>query len=285
MYGLKRVRTRRHDALARLRWDQLESLLATYYRRAGFSVEVVGAGGTGARYDVGIDLKLYKGDQFLIVQCRHWKVRPVPPNAVHDLIGMMLTAGATGAIFVSSGEFNRYARESAARYQGVQLVDGGMLRAMVGPEAAALPPPTTAPPPTHTPADMPWPPVDRRWTHDSPMYRMSRSAALSNGLGGVLALVAVSLGFVAVVLWATAPPAPTPRPVVAAAAAPVPAPTRVATQSGAVTSAPAARSPAIRSTVPATRPAPPPPTEEEIRESQRKAEEAMRVLEASTPEA
>jgi hypothetical protein len=36
--------------------------------------------------------------------------------------------------------------------------------------------------------------------------------------------------------------------------------------------------------VPAQRPAPP-PTEEEIRESQRKAEEAMRVLEASTPEA
>ncbi len=58
MSGLKPVSQRRNDALSRVGWEQLESLLATYYRAQGYQVEEVGTGATGARFDGGIDLKL-----------------------------------------------------------------------------------------------------------------------------------------------------------------------------------------------------------------------------------
>lgn len=136
-YGLKNVRQRRDDALARVGWDQLELLLAAYYRGQGYAVEHVGTAGVGSRYDGGIDLKLRRGDEYVVVQCKHWNAKQVPHNDVHQLLGVMLSEGATGAIFVTSGEFSAYAVESAARSGRVQLVDGEALRAMLGP----LPPP------------------------------------------------------------------------------------------------------------------------------------------------
>ena len=39
MQGLKNVRTRRTDALTQVGWDQLESLLAVYYRGQGYTVD------------------------------------------------------------------------------------------------------------------------------------------------------------------------------------------------------------------------------------------------------
>ena len=64
--GLKVVRHRRDDALSRIRWDELESLLADYYQGQGFDVEHVGTGGSKARFDGGIDLKLRKDDAYLL---------------------------------------------------------------------------------------------------------------------------------------------------------------------------------------------------------------------------
>ena len=48
--GLKSVRNRRDDALNRIGWDRLESLLADHYRHEGYTVEHVGTGGTGRRF-------------------------------------------------------------------------------------------------------------------------------------------------------------------------------------------------------------------------------------------
>jgi len=48
-YGLKNVRQRRDDALARVGWDQLELLLAAYCRGQGYAVEHVGTAGVGSR--------------------------------------------------------------------------------------------------------------------------------------------------------------------------------------------------------------------------------------------
>lgn len=133
MPGLKPVRRRRDDALARVGWDQLETLLAAYYRSEGYEVEHVGTGATGAKFDGGIDLKLRRGEQFIVVQCKHWNAMKVPHNAVHELSGLMVNYGATGAILATSGEFTKAAIEAAQRLGHVQLIDGDELRMMLGP--------------------------------------------------------------------------------------------------------------------------------------------------------
>jgi restriction system protein len=133
MSGLKRVSQRRNDALSRVGWEQLESLLANYYRGRGYQVEEVGTGATGAKFDGGIDLKLRKDNEYILVQCKHWNAMKVTHNAVHELLGIMVNQGATGAILVSSGEFSKAAIEAATRQGHVQLIDGEELRAMIGP--------------------------------------------------------------------------------------------------------------------------------------------------------
>jgi restriction endonuclease Mrr len=131
-WGLKAVRHRRSDALSRVGWDGLERLLAEHYRREGYRVEHVGTGGNGRRFDGGIDLKLRRDDAYVLVQSKHWNAYQVTHNAVHELLGLMVNEGATGAILVTSGEFTRAAIEAATRHGHVQLVDGDDLRAMLG---------------------------------------------------------------------------------------------------------------------------------------------------------
>jgi len=133
MRGLKNVRTRRTDALSQLRWEQLESLLAAYYRAQGYTVDHCGTGASRARFDGGIDLKLRKDDAYILVQCKHWNAKQVPHNDVHQLLGLMVNEGATGAIVVTSGEFTRAAIDAATKQGHVQLVDGDALRVMLGP--------------------------------------------------------------------------------------------------------------------------------------------------------
>lgn len=132
MNGLKNVRQRRDDALARVGWERLETLLAEHYRERGFRVEHVGTAGTGARFDGGIDLKLHREDEYILVQCKHWNAKQVPHNAVHELLGLLVNEGATGAILVSSGEFTRAAIDAATRQGHVELIDGDALRLMLG---------------------------------------------------------------------------------------------------------------------------------------------------------
>ncbi|WP_129135668.1 restriction endonuclease [Luteimonas sp. YGD11-2] len=136
-YGLKGVSRRRDDVLTRVRWDRLEHLLADWYRDAGYAVEHVGTGATSSAFDGGIDLKLRRGDEYLLVQVKHWNAYKVPHNDVHQLIGLMVNEGASGAILATSGEFTRAAIEAATRHGHVRLIDGDELRTMLGrlPEA------------------------------------------------------------------------------------------------------------------------------------------------------
>lgn len=131
--SLKRVRQRHDDALARLPWDRFEALLAAYYRVQGYQVEHVGTGAGGARFDGGIDLKLRRDDAYVLVQCKHWNANQVTHNAVHELLGLMVNEGATGAVLISSGEFTDAAQAAARRQGHVQLIDGVGVRAMLAP--------------------------------------------------------------------------------------------------------------------------------------------------------
>ncbi|MEN1928438.1 restriction endonuclease [Luteimonas sp. MJ250] len=130
--GLKRVRERRNDALAGEDWARVERLLADYYRGQSYAVEHCGTGGRAARFDGGVDLRLRRDGETILVQCKHWNAYQVPHNAVHQLLGIMVNEQATGAIVVTSGEFTRAAIEAATRHGHVQLVDGDDLRRMLG---------------------------------------------------------------------------------------------------------------------------------------------------------
>lgn len=130
--SLKDNKNRWNDGLSNIQWEEFEKLLADYYAQKGFRVEHVGTGGTTAKYDGGIDLKLYKDDKYTIVQCKHWNVKQVPHNDVHQLIGLMATEKADAAIFVTSGEYTRAALNVGEKYKQIELVDGTTLRKRLG---------------------------------------------------------------------------------------------------------------------------------------------------------
>lgn len=260
MTGLKNVRRRRDDALSRIDWRALERLLAAYYRDLGWWVEHCGTGAGASRFDGGVDLRLRRDAEVVLVQCKHWNAKQVTHNAVHELLGVMVNERATGAILVSSGEFTDAAIAAAQRNGLVKLIDGDALRGMLGalPEDPDASDPfveasAVAPPPARARAQ----PPGRR----------------SDGWLWLIALIC-AIGFVLVVremLDRTADTAGEPPPEPASA----PRPVIILHEPRAVDAAPTEAAPVA---------APPPPTEAEIRESQRKADEAMRVIEESTPE-
>lgn len=252
MSGLKNVSQRHDDALSRIGWAELEHLLVAYYRDVGWWVEHAGTGGSGARFDGGVDLRIRRDAEFVLVQCKHWNAKQVPHNAVHELLGLMVNEGASGGILFSSGEFTRAAIDAAQRHGHVKLIDGDVLRTMLGP----LPEPSAqaeAPAPAR-PALATRPPVAQ--TH------------ANRWLWLVALICAIAFAFIVrAILGRTAdtavePPAETVRPTVQ--------PTIVV-----YAPQPAAVAPAAKSR---------PQTEAEIRESQRKADEAMRLIEDRTPE-
>jgi restriction system protein len=258
MSGLKNVRQRRNDALSRIGWDELERVLAAYYRDVGWWVEHAGTGGTGAKTDGGVDLRLRRNDEVVLVQCKHWNAKQVPHNAVHELLGVMVNEGATGAILVSSGEFTRAAIEAAQRQGKVKLIDGDALRAMLG-----------TLPETAEPGD-PFAAASASTPASAPRVRARPRAAQGRPWMWWIALVA-AIGFVLIVRAMLARTADT-------AVEPPPDPPRAVTPTI-----------VIHAPVPVAAPGPPPPpprapTEAEIRESQRKADEAMKLIEDSTPE-
>ena len=263
--GLKSVRRRRYDALSCIGWAQLERLMARHYQREGYAVEHVGTGGTRQRFDGGIDLKLRKGSAYVLVQCKHWNAKQVPHNAVHELLGLMVNERATGAVLVTSGEFTRAAIEAAGKQDRVQLVDGDALRTLLGPLLDDEP--ADAVPEARTPLGR----------------RPSRMATANDTWALGLLLLFLKIGFALALLWAMSSafrqalsPILVPRPPVSGVAPVVrPEPSPIA-------SAPTTALPPVDAPVEAPV-AMPAPTPDEIRASRRKADEAMRVIEATTP--
>lgn len=274
MSGLKNVSKRYNDALSRIDWQALERLLAAYYRDIGWWVEHVGTGGSGTQFDGGIDLKLRRGSEYVLVQCKHWNAKQVPHNAVHELIGLMVNESATGAILISSGEFTRAAVDAAQRQGHVKLIDGETLRGMLG----TLPDVPDATDPfveavmdavTHGPAARSTPVRRARARGVSPAG--TRAMPIWWGL----ALVAV-VGFLLIIRailirtadTAEAPPAETADEMALQPTITIYEPVPIT----------------VRRAPPMPPPRPPPPTDAEIRESQRKADEAMRLIQDRTPE-
>jgi len=274
MYRRKRVRERRDDALTRVGWEQLEVLLATWYRERGYDVEHTGTAASGSKYDGGIDLKLRRPGEYVLVQVKHWNAYKVPHNDVHQLLGLMVNEGATDAILITSGEFTKAAIEAATRHGHVRLIDGNELRAMLGP----LPEPVS-------PAASPL--VARAGkrllgaVEDRIRYGRRRHSPDDLGFGDLLLRLAVAVVFMAFVVWTFQHAF---QQVMVnlqhTAAKATQAPPAAFSSSAAQTRHQDQVAPTLQIAPPAIQH----PTPTEIRESKRKADEAIKVLAPNTPE-
>lgn len=108
------------DTVSNLTWSEFEQLTAAAFRRQGYRVmENCGGGADG-----GIDLVLVRGDERVLVQCKHWRTSNVGVSLVRELYGITRSrehAGSRGC-FVTFGHYTSDAREFA-RANGIELVD------------------------------------------------------------------------------------------------------------------------------------------------------------------
>jgi restriction system protein len=112
------------DKATHLTWGQVQSLMRDTYQRQGYVVE------TASDRRTPVDLVLTRGGDRIFVEFRHWQVWEVPDKAVHDLAGYASGAGVDHSIMVTTGRFSDHARGYASS-RGLELVDGGSLRALV----------------------------------------------------------------------------------------------------------------------------------------------------------
>jgi glutaredoxin len=129
MGGLKRVARRFDDWLSAIDWRDFERLLAEHYRQAGFVVQECGTANGQQRFGGGVDLRLFRGNETTLVQCKRWTAMKVAHNPVHELLGIVVAQNATRGILVNSGEFTEAAKRAAANSGGrIELVDGAAVR-------------------------------------------------------------------------------------------------------------------------------------------------------------
>ncbi|MBP6750929.1 MAG: restriction endonuclease [Xanthomonadaceae bacterium] len=269
------------DAPVRIGRAEFERLLAEHYREQGWQVERC-ANAQGI--DRGIDFKLRRQQEYVLVHCKHWNALEAPQHDVNGLIAAMAAESATGAILICGGEFSPEARIAAQRQARLRLIDGAALREMLGslPElprnratfkASAPPQPASHSAPGRVTA--------------SSAAASSRAARSSSPMqiGGGLVFLGLLIA-AAIFVYGVMNQAPSPPPIVVAPPTPAPATTAVADSAAEATPPP---KPTIE--VPGVDDAPPndpaqTPTsaEAEAREAQRRAEEAMKVIESNTPE-
>jgi len=122
------------EALRSMSWRDFELLVGEAFRLEGYSVTETGGGGA----DGGIDLKLKKGSEVFLVQCKQWRAYKVSVNVVRELFGVMSAEGATGGFVVTSGIFTADAK-AFAEGRNIDLIDGQALATMVERARAARP--------------------------------------------------------------------------------------------------------------------------------------------------
>jgi len=120
------------EALRGMSWRDFELLVGEAFRQQGYSVTETGGGGA----DGGIDLKLKKGSEVFLVQCKQWRAYKVSVNVVRELFGVMSAEGATGGFVVTSGVFTADAR-AFAEGRNIDLIDGQALTKMIDRARAA----------------------------------------------------------------------------------------------------------------------------------------------------
>jgi superfamily II DNA or RNA helicase len=111
------------EKIKQLSPNQFEQIVASYYEKLRFKVEV-----TGGAYDKGVDIIARRisdiGEEYLIVQCKHYPTTSIGPNYIREVIGTRQSQpNATRAILVASGTFSDEAIRLADKHN-IILIDG-----------------------------------------------------------------------------------------------------------------------------------------------------------------
>jgi restriction system protein len=110
-----------------LPWREFERLVCEAYRRKGYVAQGVGT----ASADGGVDIELSRPGDKVVVQCKQWRAYTVGVTTVRELLGIVVSTGATKGIVVTSGRFTREARRFAEQNPQVELVDGPQLARLI----------------------------------------------------------------------------------------------------------------------------------------------------------
>lgn len=248
------------DALRRIDRAKLQGLLVAYYRELGWWVERA-TGDTGFDHAVWV---LKRDRDVLLLDCRHWDGAHRPQDAVSSLVRELEQAGANGGILLDTKPFTPADHEAANRHGHVRLIDARDLDGMLGvlPEQRGQADPFVPP--------LPVPEVAR------PRPRAVRTARRGNAMWWLIALgcLVVFVLLVRALLARTADTALPPHE-----------PRRTATESRSATDgdrpAPVVQIAPVRVPAPIRSHAMPDAT---TVDGDRRSEEAMRLIEESTPE-
>jgi HJR/Mrr/RecB family endonuclease len=111
------------EKISRLSPNQFEQVVASYYEKLRFKVEV-----TGGAHDQGVDIIARRisdiGEEYLIVQCKHYPTTTIGPSYIREVIGTRQSQpNATRAVLVTSGTFSEEAIRLADK-NNIILIDG-----------------------------------------------------------------------------------------------------------------------------------------------------------------
>ena len=109
------------DSIKALGWKEFEELVAEAYRRQDFRVIENGFGPDG-----GVDVKLIKGNQTTLVQCKQLSSKYVGVAVIREMFGVMTAESASKVVIICCGGFTRDAL-SFAENKPIELIGGAEL--------------------------------------------------------------------------------------------------------------------------------------------------------------
>lgn len=115
------------ESIRSLTWKEFEELVAEAYRRKGYIVRENAHTGP----DGGIDITLEKDGCKYLVQCKQWRSYKVGVKVAREMLGLVTSHRATGAIIVTCGKFTQEARSFAVRNHAIQLIEENQLVELV----------------------------------------------------------------------------------------------------------------------------------------------------------
>lgn len=114
------------ESIRDLPWRRFEELVAEAFRRDGYAViENARAGADG-----GVDIRLRKGGESYLVQCKNWRKQRIGVAKVREMFGVLVAESAREVFVVCSGTFTADAVRFA-KGKPINLVDGDTLMEMV----------------------------------------------------------------------------------------------------------------------------------------------------------
>lgn len=118
------------DVFAAIEWRRFEALVEALFAQAGFETKSLSHGADG-----GVDIWLYSKNQpdgkpVSLVQCKHWKGKPVGVDKVRELRGVMAARDVRRGQFATTSTFTPDAI-AFGRDNGINLLDVDGLLALI----------------------------------------------------------------------------------------------------------------------------------------------------------